>query len=233
MPLKRHDLRLRPRKCQRVMRKCPWRVSHLHGGDSAQRRAVVYESKKMCNSMWSSGGKHLGFSWWDTPALTPDSDLGKHSRGVEIIITLQFITSNWSVCSGFTINVSEQGQCSPELNAHGYLKEYKTTALNARIFWWHITSVYSYMFWSAALHKLGPMHTVIYRHFYFSHQKHADCVVAATWTSQEFDRFSALISLFLAQRHPYASKMLWAILVPCAASVRESLVKVEARKGVL
>lgn len=134
MPLKRHDLRLRPRKCQRVMRKCPWRVSHLHGGDSAQRRAVVCESKKMCNLMWSSGGKHLGFSWWDTPALTPDSDLGKHRRGVKIIIRLPLITRNWRGCSGFTINMSEQGQCSPELNPNGYLKEYKTAAFKCKDF---------------------------------------------------------------------------------------------------
>lgn len=116
------------------MRKCPWRVSHLHGGDSAQRRAVVCESKKMCNLMWSSGGKHLGFSWWDTPALTPDSDLGKHRRGVKIIISLPLITRNWRGCSGFTINMSEQGRCSPELNPSGYVKEYKAAAFKCKDF---------------------------------------------------------------------------------------------------
>lgn len=52
--------------------------------EKTQSRAVVCESKKMCNLMWSSGEKHSGFSCWDEAALTADTGLGKDRRGSEI-----------------------------------------------------------------------------------------------------------------------------------------------------
>lgn len=83
------DLRLGPRKCRRVVRKCPWRVSNLHGDDSAQSGAVFFflffflfpRVRRCVIQCEAVGEKHLGFSGWDEPALTADSDLGKQEGG--------------------------------------------------------------------------------------------------------------------------------------------------------